>query len=87
MPNIIPNTETNQGPRNLYSTGQHKQAIGIYATNFKHRMDTDGQILFYPQIPLIRNRMSNYLNYNNIPHGINAIIAIGCLADIIRKIV
>ena len=43
--------------------------------------------LFYPQIPLIRNRMSNYLNYNNIPHGINAIIAIGCLADIIRKIV
>lgn len=80
MPNIIPNTETNQGPRNLYSTGQCKQAIGIYATNFKHRMDTDGQILFYPQIPLIRNRMSNYLNYNNIPHGINAIIAIGCFS-------
>ena len=80
MPNIIPNTETNQGPRNLYSTGQCKQAIGIYATNFKHRMDTDGQILFYPQIPLIRNRMSRYLNYNNIPHGINAIVAVGCFS-------
>ena len=44
---IIPFSDSNQFPRNLFSTGQSKQAISIYTTNFKNRMDTEGQIIFY----------------------------------------
>ena len=78
MGSIIPHVQTNQLPRNLYSCGQGKQAIGVYASNFRNRMDTKTQVLYYPQKPLVQTRMSKYLYNNILPYGINAIIAIAC---------
>jgi DNA-directed RNA polymerase II subunit RPB2 len=78
MGSIIPYVQTNQLPRNLYSCGQGKQAIGVYASNFRNRMDTKTQVLYYPQKPLVQNRVSKHLYNNILPYGINAVIAIAC---------
>ena len=78
LANNVPFIERNQAPRNQYLCAQGKQALGIYATNFRNRMDTKGQIMFYPQKPIVQSKISQYLNNNNLPHGINAIVAIGC---------
>ena len=78
LANNVPFIERNQAPRNQYLTAQGKQALGIYATNFRNRMDTEGQILYYPQKPLVQSKLSEYLLNNNLPNGINAVVAIGC---------
>ena len=66
----------NQSPRVLFECAQAKQAIGIYATNFEERLDTNGHVLYYPQIPLISSDNSAYVNFTNIPAGQNIIVAI-----------
>lgn len=53
-----------------------KQALGIYASNFNKRIDTMGNILNYPQKPLVYTRLSKYTFSNEMPSGTNAIVAI-----------
>merc|ERR1719453_1837435 len=55
-----------------------KQAIGIYSTNFRLRMDTNGSILYYPQKPLAQTETMRYTHFTELPAGINAIVAINC---------
>ena len=52
-----------------------KQAIGLYATNFKKRLDTLSQCAELPQQPLVKT-MSSMLNLSNMPCGTNVIVAI-----------
>jgi DNA-directed RNA polymerase beta subunit len=53
-----------------------KQAVGIYMSNFNHRIDTMSHVLHYPQKPLVRTKLSKYTNSIALPTGINAIVAI-----------
>lgn len=53
-----------------------KQALGIYASNFNRRIDTMGNILNYAQKPLVYTKLSKYTYSNELPSGINAIVAI-----------
>lgn len=53
-----------------------KQALGIYMSNFNKRIDTMGNILNYPQKPLVFTKLSKYTHSNELPSGTNAIIAI-----------
>ena len=78
LASVIPGIEMNQHPRNQFSTGQGKQALGIYTSNFRNRMDTKGQIMYYPQKPIVKSKLSKYLRVDELPHGINTIVAIGC---------
>jgi DNA-directed RNA polymerase II subunit RPB2 len=75
---IIPFPDHNQSPRNLYQSSMGKQAIGVYTSNYNTRMDTLGHILFYPQRPLAFTKSSEIIKYNELPSGINAIVAIMC---------
>uniref|UniRef100_A0A6C0B3T1 DNA-directed RNA polymerase n=1 Tax=viral metagenome TaxID=1070528 RepID=A0A6C0B3T1_9ZZZZ len=76
----IPGLSMNQAPRNQFSTSQGKQTLGLYASNYRNRMDVKGQILHYPQKPLIKSKFSKYLFTDELPHGMNAIVAIGCFS-------
>lgn len=74
----VPFIQCNPAPRNQFSGAQGKQATGIYATNFKNRMDIQNKILIYGQHPLVASRMTSYVHTDKLPYGINAIVAIMC---------
>lgn len=61
---------------NSYQSAQCKQAIGVYALNYRDRYDTVGHILNYPQQPIVKTRMGSILNTDKMPNGMNAIVAI-----------
>lgn len=50
----------------------------MYATNFRQRMDTHGYVLYYPQKPLARSHAMQFLRFESMPAGHNAIVAIAC---------
>ena len=76
LASLIPLCDHNQSPRNCYQAAMGKQAMGVYSTNFKHRMDTLAYILHSPQLPLVNSKLTNYLPSNKLPSGLNAIVAI-----------
>jgi DNA-directed RNA polymerase beta subunit len=53
-----------------------KQALGIYMSNFNNRTDTMGNIINYPQKPIVATKLSKYTYNNELPSGVNAIVAI-----------
>ncbi len=74
----IPFSDHNQAPRNTYQSAMAKQAIGLYATSFKHRYDTMSHVLNYPQKPLVSTLTARIINCDRLPCGVNAIVAIAC---------
>jgi DNA-directed RNA polymerase II subunit RPB2 len=76
MGNSIIFPETNQFPRNCFSCGQSRQAVSVYHSNSQMRMDKMGVILNYGQTPLIKSRYLEYINHEEQPYGVNAIVAI-----------
>ena len=76
MGNQIIYPENNPLPRNAFSCGQSKQAVSVYHSNFQMRIDKMGVILNYGQIPLIKSRYMEYINNEEQPYGVNAIVAI-----------
>lgn len=73
----VPFIDRNVGPRNIFEYSQGKQAMGIYTTNYRQRLDIS-YILYHPQRQLIRTRGSRYVNTRMLPSGENAIVAIAC---------
>ena len=53
-----------------------KQAVGIYMSNFNQRIDTMAHVLHYPQKHIVRTKLSKYTHSDDIPSGINAIVAV-----------
>lgn len=76
LASAIPFSDHNQSPRNCYQSAQSKQAIGINASNYKKRYDTLTHILNYPHKPLVRPRITTFLNNDSLPNGMNVIVAI-----------
>ena len=78
MGNLIIYPEHNPVTRNSFSCGQSKQAVSMYHTNYQVRIDKMGVVLNYGQIPLVKSRYLEYINNEEIPYGVNAIVAIMC---------
>jgi hypothetical protein len=76
MASNIPYCDHNQSPRNTYQSAMGKQAMGIYALNFRERMDTMGNLLCYPSVPLVSPYMSRFYRAQDMPSGNNIIVAI-----------
>jgi len=76
MGNSIIYPEHNPLPRDVFSCGQSRQAVSVYHSNYQMRIDKMGVILHYGQTPLIKSRYLDYINHEEQPYGVNAIVAI-----------
>lgn len=72
----IPFPDHNQSPRNSYQAAMGKQAMGMYALNFRERFDAMAHLLCYPQVPFVSPFMSKFYGAQNMPSGQNIIVAI-----------
>jgi DNA-directed RNA polymerase II subunit RPB2 len=72
----IPFPDHNQSPRNAYQSAMGKQAMGIYALNYRERFDAMAHVLCYPNVPLVSPYMSKFYGAQNMMSGQNIIVAI-----------
>jgi DNA-directed RNA polymerase subunit B' len=73
---LVPWVNYNQGARILQAAKNQKQAVGLYATNFPLRIDTDVHLMHYPQTPIVRTIMTDIYNFDQHPAGQNVTLAI-----------
>jgi DNA-directed RNA polymerase III subunit RPC2 len=73
---IIPYPHHNQSPRNLFQCSMGKQAQGIIGLNELVRNDTVNYLLTYPQQPMVKTAHIELINYNKLPAGQNASVAV-----------
>ena len=73
---LVPFAQHNQGVRVIQGAKNQKQGIGIYALNYLVRMDTDVNILHYPQNPIVRTTINNLEDLEDHPFGQNLVIAV-----------
>lgn len=73
----IPFLNHNQGPRNIFQYAQGRQAMCIYISNYRYRLDTS-YILYHPHKPLVNTRTSKFMYNDILSPGENAVVAIGC---------
>jgi len=76
MGNMIIYQENNPYARDAFSCGQSKQAVSMYHSNYQMRIDKMGVVLNCGQIPLLKSRYLDIINKEQMPYGVNAIVAI-----------
>ena len=73
---LIPYPHHNQSPRNTYQCAMGKQAMGTIACNQRNRIDTLLYNLVYPHKPMVKTRTIELINFENLPAGQNAMVAV-----------
>jgi len=73
---IIPYSNHNQSPRNVYEASMAKQALGVPLTSLNLRTDSRLHLLVYPQKPLVVTRFMKRLSLNERPIGQNLVVAV-----------
>ncbi|MCC7552597.1 DNA-directed RNA polymerase subunit B [Candidatus Micrarchaeota archaeon] len=73
---VLPYPEHNLSVRITMACSMAKQSLGIYASNFNKRMDSIGNIMYYPQQPLAQSRPYSILNFKEKAAGQNFVVAI-----------
>ena len=73
----IPFPEHSQAPRNVFSSQQTKQAVGVYSSAYNTRFDTFGHIHHYPQKSIVTTKYKKYTDVDKLPYGCNCVVAIG----------
>ena len=73
---LIPYPHHNQSPRNTYQCAMGKQAMGSIAYNQRNRIDTLLYSLVYPQAPLVKSKTIDLIQFDKLPAGQNASIAV-----------
>jgi DNA-directed RNA polymerase II subunit RPB2 len=62
----------------VHNSSMGKQALGIPILSHNLRTDTILHVLHYPQRPLVCTKFADIFKINEMPSGINAIVAIAC---------
>lgn len=78
MCNLVIYPHHNPAVRNSFSTGQSKQAVSMYHTNFTMRMDKTALILNQGQKPLVKSRYYEHICHEENSYGENTIVALMC---------
>lgn len=73
---LIPYPHHNQSPRNTYQCAMGKQAIGAIAYNQFRRIDTLLYFMVYPQQPMVKTKTIELIQYDKLPAGQNATVAV-----------
>ncbi|MAG78570.1 DNA-directed RNA polymerase subunit B, partial [archaeon] len=73
---LVPYANFGQSSRLNRGSKTQKQSLGMYATNYLLRLDTDISILQYPQRPIVESFMHEIVNFNKHPSGQNVTIAL-----------
>eukprot|EP00871_Galdieria_phlegrea_P005513 jgi/Galph1/5963/GphlegSOOS_G4623.1 len=74
---LIPFSDMNQSPRNMYQCQMSKQSLGTPYQLFERRSDTKMYRLTTPQVPIVRNLIpQNSFEMDNFPNGFNAVVAV-----------
>ena len=73
---LVPYSNFGSSSRLNRGSKTQKQGLGIYTANFPLRMDTDVNILHYPQTPITRSFMHDVLKDYKHPGGQNVTVAI-----------
>ncbi|RLI97135.1 MAG: DNA-directed RNA polymerase subunit B [Candidatus Aenigmatarchaeota archaeon] len=74
--NLVPFPQHNRGDRVNFGAKMSGQALGLYSTNFLSRTDTKSDVLVYPQLPLVRTKVTEEINLAEHPQGQNIVIAL-----------
>ena len=75
---LIPYPHHNQSPRNTYQCAMGKQAVGTIGYNQLNRADTLLFLMNYPQRPLVKSKTLEMINFEKLPAGQNASVAVMC---------
>lgn len=73
---LVPFSNFGQSARLNRGSKAQKQSLGMYATNYLIRMDTDANILHYPSNPIVKTCNSELAGQENHPAGQNIIVAL-----------
>ena len=73
---LIPYPHHNQSPRNTYQCAMGKQSLGATAYNQFERIDSLMYLMSYPQRPMCSTKTLTFINFENLPAGNNAMIAV-----------
>jgi len=66
---LVPFSNFGSSSRLIRGSKLQKQGLGIYAQNFLLRLDTDANILHYPQRPVTKTFMHDVFDYDAHPMG------------------
>jgi len=73
---LVPYPHHNQSPRNTYQCAMGKQAMGVIGYNQRNRIDTLMYNIVYPQSPMVRSKTIELTNFDKLPAGQNATVAV-----------
>jgi DNA-directed RNA polymerase beta subunit/intein/homing endonuclease len=74
----LPFPDHTPSPRVCYSASMAKQVMGCFALSARVRCDTVVHSLDYPQKPIVSTKTADLMHFNDMPQGVNAIVAIAC---------
>ena len=73
---LVPYSPHNASPRNTMGAGMAKQSLGLSSSNYRIRPDTRQHLLHYPQIPLVKTKPMDFVNFTKRPGGQNFVVAV-----------
>ncbi len=73
---LVPYSNFGPGMRNLMGAKNQKHALGFYAANYPLRIDTDVNLLHYPQVPIVKSITHDLYQDEKHPAGQNLVVAV-----------